>query len=64
MVISRDITMHVKEIFIAYDWYYLFIQSNEFSMKNVEAFLSYFGLKTTFFTFSYRHFTDLELLNR
>lgn len=64
MVISRDITMHVKKIFIAYDWYYLFIQSNEFSMKNVEAFLSYFGLKTTFFTFSYRHFTDLELLNR
>ena len=54
----------VFQLKVVSDLYGLFLHFGNFSVKKSEAFLSYFGLKNPFFTFSERDFSALKLLNQ
>ena len=53
--------MHLGSALAVCDRYGLFLQSDQYLIHKVEAFLNYFGLKTPSFTFSERNFSTLKL---
>ena len=59
----HNVRMRLGNALEVCDLYSIFLHSGHFSVHKGEAFVSYFGLKNSLFTFSERGFSALKLLN-